>query len=168
MHEYLLLSGLLFLQNEATYPGVGGIAFLLSPRAVNDMLFFSFTFTSHIGKIILDVSDLRIHVFCVHAPTAVDHHKAECRTFYDQFSSLVNDIPLRDHILICSDINALLTADGCQVKNVCVESNSNSEALQVFINLNALIAANGIMRKNDASCRPLTARGGDVRARTGY
>ena len=107
-----------------------------------------FSFSSHrIGKIVLDVRDRRFHIFCVYAPTAVDNHKAECRTFYDEPSSLVIDIPLRDHILICGDLNAPMTADGCQVKNVCGKPNSNSEALQAFINLHDLIAANGIMRQ---------------------
>ena len=107
-----------------------------------------FSFPSHrIKKIVLDVSDRRFHIFFVYAPSAVDNHKAKCRTFYDKLSSLVNYIPLRYHILICGDLNASLTEDGCRVKNVCGKPNSNSEALQAFINLHELIAANGIMRQ---------------------
>ena len=62
------------------------------------------------------VSDRQFNIFCVYAPTAANNHKAECCTFYDKLSSLVNDIPLRDHILICGDLNAPLTAYGCRVK----------------------------------------------------
>ena len=62
-------------------------------------------------------------------------------------TNLVNDIPPRDHILINGDLNAPLTADGCRVKHVCGEPNSNSEALQAFTNLHDLIATNGIMRE---------------------
>ena len=93
------------------------------------------------------IPDRRFHVFCVYAPTAVDKHKAECCTFYDELSSLVNDIPLRGHILICGDLNAPLTADGCWVKNVCGKPNSNSEIQRAFINLQDLFAANSIMRQ---------------------
>ena len=107
-----------------------------------------FSFPSHrIRKIVLDVRDRRFCIFCVYALTAVDNHKAECRTFCDELSTLVNDIPLRDHILICGDLNAPLTADGCRVKNVCGKPNSNLEALQASINLLNLIAANGIIRQ---------------------
>ena len=146
VHKSILLPGWLFLLNEAPSPGVGGNGFLLSPRAVKTRLFFSFPSHS-IEKIVLDVRDRRFHIFCVYAPTAVDNHKAECRTFYDQLSSLVIDITLRNHILICGDLNAPLTADGCRVKNVRGEPNSNSEALQAFINFHDPIAANGIMRQ---------------------
>ena len=100
-----------------------------------------------IERIVLDVSDRRLHIFCVNAPTAVDNHKAECSTFYDELSSLVNDIPLSDHILICGALNVPLSADGCRVKNLCGKPNSNSEALQEFINLHVLNAANAIMRQ---------------------
>ena len=114
-----------------------------------------FSFPSHrIGKIVLDVRTRRFHIFCVYEPTAVDNHKAECRTFYVEFSSLVNDIPLRDHILICGDLNAPLTVDGCRVKNVCGKPNSNSEALQALINHHDLIAANGIMRQKRIKLPP--------------
>ena len=121
---------------------VCGIGFLQSPRAVKTPLVFSFL-SHRIGKIALGVKDRRFNIFCVYAPTAVDNHKAECRTFYDELSSLVNDIPLRDHILICRDLNALLTADRCRVKNVC----GKSESIQSFINLHDLIAENGNMRQ---------------------
>ena len=110
------------------------------------LLLFSFSI-HRIGKIVLDATDRRFHIFCVYAPTAVDNHKAECRTFYDEPTSMVVDIPLRDHILICGDLNAPLTSDGCRAKNVCGEPNNNSEALQAFINLHDLIAANSIMRQ---------------------
>ena len=60
---------------------------------------------------------------------------------------MVNDIPLRDQILICGDLNVVLTADGCRGRNLCGEANSNSEALQTFINLHDLISENGIMRQ---------------------
>ena len=146
MHKYLLLPGWQFLLNETPSPGVGGIRFLLSPRAVKTLLFFSLP-SHRIGKIVLDVSDRRFHIFCVYAPTAVDNHKAECRTFHDELSSLVNDTPLHDHILICGDLNVPMTADGCRVKNVCGKQNSNSEAPQAFINLHNLVAANGIVRQ---------------------
>ena len=73
--------------------------------------------------------------------------KKECCTFYDELSSLVKDIPLRDHILIWDDLNAPFTADGCWVKNVCGKPNSNSEVLLAFINLHDLIAASSIMRQ---------------------
>ena len=145
VHKSLLLPGWQFLLRETPSPGEGGIGFLLSPHAVKTLLLFSFPI-HRIGKIALDVRDRRFHIFCVIAPTAVDNHKTECRTFYDELSSLVIDIPLRDHILICGDLNALLTAEGCRLKNVCSKPNSNSEALQAFINLHGLIAANGIMR----------------------
>ena len=129
---------------ETPSPGVGGIGFLLSPRAVKTLQ--SFCFPSHrIGKIVLEVRDRRFNIFCVYSSTAVDDHKAECRTFHDELSSLVYDISLRYHILICVDLNAPLTADGCRVKSVCDKPNSNSEALQTFINLHDLISANGIM-----------------------
>ena len=146
VHKSFMFPVWQFLLNEAPSPGVGGIGFLLSPRAVKTRLLSSFS-SHRIGKIVLDVSDRRFHIFCVYAPTAVDNHKAECRTFYDELSSLVIDIPLRGHILICGDLNASLTADGCRVKNVCGKPNSNSEALQAFINLHDQIAANGIMRQ---------------------
>ena len=100
-----------------------------------------------IGNIVLYIRDRRFHAFCVYAPTAVDNHKAECRTFYDELSSLVIDIPLRDHILISGDLNARLTAEGCRVKNVCGKPNSNSEALLAFIDLHDIIASKGIMRQ---------------------
>ena len=96
------------------------------------------------------VSDRRFHVFCIYVPKAVDHHRAECRALFDELSSLVIDISLRDHILICGDLNNPLTADECRVKNEYGESNSNSETLQVFINLHDLIAANGIMRQKQS------------------
>ena len=86
-----------------------------------------------------------LEVFCVYSPTPVDHHRAECHTFYDELSSLVNDIHLRDHILICGDLNAPLTTYGCSVKHLCGELNRNIEALQAFINIRDLVAANGIM-----------------------
>ena len=78
------------------------------------------------------------HILCL-CTDIVDSHKAECRTFYDELSSLIIDIPLRDYILICGDLNAQLAADGCRVKNMCGKPNSNSEALQAFINLHDLI-----------------------------
>ena len=93
------------------------------------------------------MSVINVFTYCVYAPTAVNHHRDECRTFYDKLSPLVNDIPLCDHILICGDLNAPLTADGCWMKNACGEPNSNLETLQVFINLYDLIAANGVMRQ---------------------
>ena len=123
-----------------------GIGYLPSPRAVKILLLFSLP-SHRILKIVLDVRVRRDHIFCVYAPTAVDNHKAECRTFNDELSSLINDIPLRDHILICGDLNAPLAADGCRVKNMCGKPNSNSKALQAFINLHDLIAENGIMRQ---------------------
>ena len=154
VHESLLLPGWQFLLNETHFPGVGGIGFLLSPRAVKTLLLFSFP-SHRIEEIVLSVRDRRCHIFCAYPPTADDSHKAECRTFYDKPSSLVNDIPLRDHILICGDLNDPLTADGCREKNVCGKPNSNSEALHSFINLHDLIAANN--NKNESSCRPSTA-----------
>ena len=132
--------------NEIPSPGVGGIGFLLSPRAMKTRLLFSFP-SHRIGKIVLDVSDRHFHTFCVHAPSAVDNHRAECLTFHDELSSSVNDIPLRGHFLICGNLNAPLTAGVCRMKNGCREPNSNTEALQVFINFHDLIAANGIMRQ---------------------
>ena len=78
---------------------MGVIGFLLSPHAVKTLLLFSSP-SHRIGKIVLDVRDRRFHIFCVYAPTAVDNHKAECRTFYDELSSIVIDIPLRDHFLV--------------------------------------------------------------------
>ena len=123
-HKSLLLPGRQLMFMETPSPGVGGIGFLLSPRAVKTRLFFSFP-SHRIGKIVLDDSDRCFHVFCAYAPTAVNNHKAECRTFHDELSSLVIDIPLRDHILICGDLNAPLTAVGCRVKNVCGKPNSN-------------------------------------------
>ena len=146
VHRSLMLPGWQFLLNETPSPGVGDFGFLLSPRAVKTRLLFSFP-CHRIGKIVLDVRDRRFHIFCVYAPTVVDNHKAECRTFYYELSSFVNDIPLRDHILIWGDLIALLTVDGFRVKNVCGKSNSNSKALQAFTNLHDLIAANGIMRQ---------------------
>ena len=146
VRKSLLLPGWQFLLSETPSPGVGGIRFLLSPCSMKALLFFSFP-SLHIGKIVLDIRDRRFHVFCVYAPTAVDNHKAEFCTFYDKLSSLVNYISLRDHILNCGDLNAPLTADGCRVKNICGEPHSNSEALQAFINLYDLIAANGIVRQ---------------------
>ena len=130
---------------ETPSPGVGGIGFLPSPRAVKTLLLFSFP-SHRIGKLVLDVRNRRFHIFCVHSPTEVDNHKAQCRTFNDELFSLVIDIPLRDHILIHGDLNAPLTADGCRVKNVCGKPNSNWEALPAFINLHDLLAANSIMR----------------------
>ena len=145
VHESLL-PGWQFLFSESPSPGVGGIGFLQSSRAVKSWLFFSFH-CHPIGKIVLDVNDRRLNIFCFYAPTAVDNHIAEWRTFHNELSSLVNDIPLRHHILICGDLNAPLSADGCRVKNVCGEPNRNSEAQQEFISLHDLIAANGIMRQ---------------------
>ena len=146
VHKSLLLPGWQFLLYETPSPRVGGIGFLLSPRAVKTLLLFSFP-SHRIGKIVLDVRDRRFHIFRVHTPTAVDNHRAECRTFYNELSSLVNDIPLRDNILIWGDLNAKLTADGCRVKNMRGKPNSNSDALQAFINLHDLISTNGIMRQ---------------------
>ena len=146
VHISFLLPGWQFLPNETPSPGVGSIGFFLSPRAVKALLFSSFL-SHRIEKIVVDVSNRRLYVFCVYAPTAFDHHGAECRTFYDELFSLVNDIPLRDHILICDDLNAPLIADGCRAKNVCGESNCNSETPHAFINLHDLIAANGIRRQ---------------------
>ena len=143
-HKSLLLPGWQFMLSEIPSPGDGGIGFLLSPRAVKTLLLFSFP-NHHIGKIVLDDRDRRFHIFCVYAPSAVDNHKAECRTFYDKLPPLVIDIPLRDHIPICGDLNAPFTADGCRVKNICGEPNRKSETLQAFINLHDLIAANSIM-----------------------
>ena len=144
VHKSLLFPRWQYLLIATPSPGVGYVGFLLSPRAVKALLFFSFL-SHRIGKIVLDVCDRRFDAFCVYAPTAVDHHRAECRTFYKKLSSLVNDIPIRDHILICGDLKAPLPADGCRMKNVRGEPNSNSEALQAFINLLDLFAANGII-----------------------
>ena len=82
VQKSLLLPGWQFLLKETPSPGVGGIGFLLSPRAVKTLLLFSFP-SHRIGKIVVDVRDRRFHIFCAYAPTAVDNHKAECRTFYD-------------------------------------------------------------------------------------
>ena len=125
MHKSLMLSRWQFLLNETPFHGVGGIRFLLPPHVVKALLFFSFP-SHRIRRIVQDVSDWRFCVFCIYEPTAVNHHRAECRTFYDELFSLDIDIPLRDHILICGDLNAPLTADGCRVKSVCDEPNSNS------------------------------------------
>ena len=145
VHKSLLLTGWQFLLKETPSPGVWHrISSITS--CVKTRLLFSFP-CHRILKIVLDVRVRRDHIFCVYAPTAVDNHKAECRTFNDELSSLINDIPLRDHILICGDLNAPLAADGCWVKNMCSKPNSNSKALQAFINLHDLIAANGIMRQ---------------------
>ena len=103
--------------------------------------------SSYWMSLVLDARDRRFHIFCVYVSAAVDNHKAQCRTFYVELSSLVIDIPPRDHILICGDLNAPLTADGCRVNNVCGKPNRNSEALQAFFNLHDLIAASGIMRQ---------------------
>ena len=90
------------------------------------------------------------------------HCQQSIITFYNELSSLVNDIPLREHILICGDINALLTADGCRVKNVCGKPNISSEALPAFITLHDLITANASCDKNESSCRLLMAQGVDA------
>ena len=74
VHESLLLPGWQFLLKEAPSPGVGGIGFLPSPRAVKTQLLFSFP-SHRIGKIVLDVSERRFHIFCVYAPTEVVNHK---------------------------------------------------------------------------------------------
>ena len=100
------------------------------------------------------------HILCL-CTDIVDNHKAECRTFYDELSSLINDIPLRDHILICGDFNAPLTVDGRQLKNVCGKPHSNSEAQQALINLRC---KRFHATKNESSCRPSTAIGVDARA----
>ena len=160
VHESLLLPGWQFLLKETPSPGVCGIGCFPSPRAVKTRLLFSFP-CHRIGKIVLDVRYRRYHLFCVYAPTAVDNHKAECRTFYDELSSLINDIPLRDHILICGDCNAPLTVDGCQLKNVCGKPHSNSEAQQALINLRC---KRHHATKNESSCRPSTALGVDAHA----
>ena len=128
------------------FPGVGDIGFLQSHPVVETQLFSSFL--SHcIGNVVLDVSERRFHVFCVHAPTAVDYHGTEYCTFYDELSTLLNDIPLRDLMLICGNLNVPSTADGCRMKNACRELNCNTKTLQEFINLHDLIAANDIMRQ---------------------
>ena len=163
VHKSLQLPGWQLLLKETPSTRVCCFGFLPPPRSVKTLLLFSFH-NHRIGKIVLDVMDRRIHIFCVYAPTAVDNHKTECRTFYDELSSLVIDIPLRDHILIYGDLNASLTADGCRVKNVYGKPNSNSKALQASINLHDLIAANGIMRQNESSCRPSMALRVDARA----
>ena len=51
------------------------------------------------------------------------------------------------YIMICGDLNAPLIADGSRCVHVRGKPNSNSEALQAFINLHDLIAANCIMRQ---------------------
>ena len=163
VHESLLLLGWPFLLKEIPSPGVGGIGFLLSPCVVKALLFFSFP-SHRIGKTVLDVSDRRVHILCVYAPTAVDNDKAECRTFYDEPSSLVSYVPLRDHVLICGDLKAPLTADGYRVKCVCGKPNSNSEAIQASINLHDLSLQTASCDKNESSCRPSTALGVDARA----
>ena len=105
-------------------PGARDIGFLLSPRAMMALLFFSFP-SHHIRKTVLHIIDRRFHVFCVYAPTAVGRHRAECHTFYDGFSSLVNDAPLHDHILICDDLNIPLTANVCRVKMYVMSRTAN-------------------------------------------
>ena len=103
-------------------------------------------FPSHrIGKIVLDVSDRRFHVVCFYAPTAAVHHSAECRIFNDDLFSVVIDIPLRDHILICDDRIAPLTADGCRGGNAHGEPSSILEALQAFMSIHDLIPVCGTM-----------------------
>ena len=104
----LLLQGWQFLLNETPSPGVGGIGFLLSLCAVKTRLFFSFH-CRRIGKIVLAVSDRRFRIFCAYAPTAVDIHRAGCRTYNDELSYMVDNFPLLDHVLICCDHNAPLT-----------------------------------------------------------
>ena len=60
-HKSLLFPGWQSMLNETPSPWVGGIGFLLSPYAVKALLFFFFP--SHcIGKILLDVSESKVHV----------------------------------------------------------------------------------------------------------
>ena len=70
VHKSLRLPGWPFLLSKTPSPGVGDIGFLLSPRAVKTLLFFSFP-THRIGKIVLDVGDRFFRLCCVHVPIAV-------------------------------------------------------------------------------------------------
>ena len=131
-----------FFPSETPSFGDGGIGFLLSPPAMKALPFVFFP-SHRIGKIVLDVSDRRFHVICFYAPIAAVHHSADCRIFYDDLFSVVNDTPLRDHILICDDRIAPLTADGCRGKNTHGEPNSIWEALLAFTSIHVLIPVCG-------------------------
>ena len=56
VHKSLLLPGWQLLLKETPSPVVGGIGFLLSPRAVKTLMLFSFS-SHRIGKIVQDVRD---------------------------------------------------------------------------------------------------------------
>ena len=98
-----------------------------------------------------DISRRRIHILSIYAPTIIDAHANETMSFYDRLSSIVDEIPSRDHLFLCGDFNATLPVDKVCVKNRCGEANCNTKMLQSFIERHDLLAANAYTRLKHCS-----------------
>ena len=71
VHRSLLLPGWQFLPMETPAPGVGGIGFLLSPRAVKTLLLFSFP-SHHIEKLyFISGTDVFTHIVSMHRQQSI-------------------------------------------------------------------------------------------------
>ena len=129
-------------------PGLGGIGFLLSSRCSSWLLDYKFV-TDRVAVASFDMSNRRLHIICVYAPTAsvTLSDTTESVDFYDCVSTLISNIPSRDLQIVCGDFNAPLHKDGHRVKNSCGIPTVNSDHLAQFIEANNLIPMNGYPRK---------------------
>ena len=119
---------------------------MISPRCSYKLISSEFLSTG-IGKLVFDISRRPIHILSIYGPTAIDAHTNETMSFYDRFSSIVDEIPIRDHLFLCGDLNATLPVDKVRVRNRCCEANRNTKMLQSFIERHDLLAANAYTRQ---------------------
>ena len=118
---------------------------MISPRCSYELISSEF-FTTTIGKLVFDISRRRINILFIYAPTTIDAHSNETMSFYDRLSSIVDAIPIRDHLFLCGDFFATLPVDKVRVRDRCGEANRNTKMLQSFIERRDLLAANAYTR----------------------
>ena len=143
-------TGYRLFMNDTHSHGIGGNDLVISPRCSYKLISSEF-FSTRIEKLVFHVSRRRIHILSIYAPTAIDAHTNETMSFYDSLPSIVDAIPLRDHLFLCGDFNATLPVDKVRVKNRCGEANRNTKMLQSFIERHDLLAANAYTRQNHRS-----------------
>ena len=141
-------NGWQILLGTPSAPGVGGIGFLLSSRCSPWLHDYKFV-TDRVAVASLDISNRRLHIICVYAPTAsfTLSGTTESVDFYDCVSTFISNIPSRDLQIVCGDFNPLLQRDGHRVKNSCGIPTVNSDNLAQFIKANDLILMNGYIRQ---------------------
>ena len=128
--------------------GVGGIGFLLSSRCSPWLLDYKFV-TERVAVASYDIGNRRLHIRCVHAPTAsvTLSDTSESVDFYDCVSTLISNIPSRDLQIVGGYFNAPLPRDGHRVKNNCGIPTVNSDHLAQFIKANDHIPTNDYLRQ---------------------